>query len=308
MTGSRHIEAAEALGIANLPVEPWLHRIATERTLPAVAVGACVVRIDDVAPILINLVERAAAGETLSEQDDLLLFRGLHILGGAREERAFAPLLRLLRLPPEEIERLLGDAVTETLQRIVAGCFDGDQASLFEAIRDDSIGEFVRDALLDAAVFLTSQGRIPLVDMRGLLQRFYDEEAAPARTILWVSWQQAVALLGLSEMAPLAKSLWDRKLLDNTFLSYKHFQEDLRAAEKAPDDAARFKKFGLGYIEDVLDELSGWSHEEADDEMSREFAEFPPFESANNPFRHVGRNDPCPCGSGKKFKKCCLVD
>ena len=27
---------------------------------------------------------------------------------------------------------------------------------------------------------------------------------------------------------------------------------------------------------------------------------------AHNPFRNVGRNDPCPCGSGKKFKKCCL--
>jgi len=28
------------------------------------------------------------------------------------------------------------------------------------------------------------------------------------------------------------------------------------------------------------------------------------------PFRHenerAGRNDPCPCGSGKKYKKCCL--
>ncbi len=23
-------------------------------------------------------------------------------------------------------------------------------------------------------------------------------------------------------------------------------------------------------------------------------------------FQNVGRNDPCPCGSGKKFKKCCL--
>lgn len=21
--------------------------------------------------------------------------------------------------------------------------------------------------------------------------------------------------------------------------------------------------------------------------------------------RHIGRNDPCPCGSGSKFKKCC---
>lgn len=23
-----------------------------------------------------------------------------------------------------------------------------------------------------------------------------------------------------------------------------------------------------------------------------------------NPYKDVGRNDPCPCGSGKKFKKC----
>ena len=28
---------------------------------------------------------------------------------------------------------------------------------------------------------------------------------------------------------------------------------------------------------------------------------------AVNQFRDVGRNDPCPCGSGKKFKKCCLA-
>ena len=25
---------------------------------------------------------------------------------------------------------------------------------------------------------------------------------------------------------------------------------------------------------------------------------------ARNPMRDVGRNDPCPCGSGAKFKKC----
>jgi uncharacterized protein len=29
---------------------------------------------------------------------------------------------------------------------------------------------------------------------------------------------------------------------------------------------------------------------------------------ATNPqgTRRVGRNDPCPCGSGRKFKKCCM--
>jgi uncharacterized protein YchJ len=32
-----------------------------------------------------------------------------------------------------------------------------------------------------------------------------------------------------------------------------------------------------------------------------------PGAPASNPFRGVGRNDPCPCGSGKKAKRCCLA-
>ena len=32
----------------------------------------------------------------------------------------------------------------------------------------------------------------------------------------------------------------------------------------------------------------------------------PPLDPANENRPKVGRNDPCPCGSGKKFKKCCL--
>jgi len=33
-----------------------------------------------------------------------------------------------------------------------------------------------------------------------------------------------------------------------------------------------------------------------------------PAKPVRNPWRHVGRNDPCPCGSGKKAKKCCLAN
>ena len=29
-------------------------------------------------------------------------------------------------------------------------------------------------------------------------------------------------------------------------------------------------------------------------------------EERKRAFKKTGRNDPCPCGSGKKFKKCCL--
>jgi hypothetical protein len=29
---------------------------------------------------------------------------------------------------------------------------------------------------------------------------------------------------------------------------------------------------------------------------------------ASDRLKHTGRNDPCPCGSGRKFKHCCLYD
>ena len=35
-----------------------------------------------------------------------------------------------------------------------------------------------------------------------------------------------------------------------------------------------------------------------------------PYDEPDLPYvrltEKVGRNDPCPCGSGKKYKKCCL--
>ncbi|MGM0198707.1 hypothetical protein IGI68_001377 [Enterococcus sp. DIV1314a] len=32
----------------------------------------------------------------------------------------------------------------------------------------------------------------------------------------------------------------------------------------------------------------------------------PSFVQAPSKVNKIGRNDPCPCGSGKKYKKCCL--
>jgi preprotein translocase subunit SecA len=31
-----------------------------------------------------------------------------------------------------------------------------------------------------------------------------------------------------------------------------------------------------------------------------------PFHETGGGKKKVGRNDPCPCGSGKKYKRCCL--
>ena len=47
----------------------------------------------------------------------------------------------------------------------------------------------------------------------------------------------------------------------------------------------------------------GTSSKPAEGRVARSPVELPPALAA--PAQKAGRNDPCPCGSGKKFKKCC---
>ena len=56
-----------------------------------------------------------------------------------------------------------------------------------------------------------------------------------------------------------------------------------------------------------------WSQDEQMDEKSKELKEALPIDQAlqtlmmkRSRARKISRNDPCPCGSGRKYKKCCL--
>ncbi len=75
-----------------------------------------------------------------------------------------------------------------------------------------------------------------------------------------------------------------------------------------PDPLAPFHDDRIRPFTDAVGTLSEWHS--FTPEGIRERLGGPPAglqgTTARNPFRHVGRNDPCPCGSGKMFKKCCL--
>ena len=81
-----------------------------------------------------------------------------------------------------------------------------------------------------------------------------------------------------------------------------------RPGEPGPSDNHDYTLFG-----DTIEELSGWDcfaeQYRRDQQQWRRQAEANRARSQRleNPFKGVGRNDPCPCGSGKKFTKCCLA-
>ena len=294
------------------PIEDYLHAVATEPKLPDFAVGMCAARIEEAAPKLRAVLLRAADGKELSDDESLLLFRGVHILGGARDREACQPLLRLLRRPSQELDDLLGDAVTESMAKIVTGVFDDDIDALFALMIDSSIDEYIREALFGAATFLAWERRIERNRLREFLVRFYEERPAEDGDQAWAGWLQAISLLGLRDLVPLVDGAFREDRIPEEWIDRPQFDEDLAMAEYAPDDIDRFTQNNLGYIEDVLVSLD-WTRgsEDVFDEDGEEapWSDFAyPNEPVRNPWRHVGRNDPCPCGSGKKAKKCCLAN
>jgi uncharacterized protein YecA (UPF0149 family) len=90
------------------------------------------------------------------------------------------------------------------------------------------------------------------------------------------------------------------------------FQQDLEWAIKRPGEPRHPQDDQFTVFGDTVEELSRW-YGFSDDYLAdryrglepaeTDFAEIDPY---RNPFRGVGRNDPCPYGSGKKFKNCCL--
>jgi len=291
------------------PIEDHLRVVATEWRLPGYAIAMCLLRMEEAAPALRAVLAKAADGEALSEDECTLLFRGIYILGGARDTVSCRTLLRLLRRPEDELEHLLGDAVTQDMSRIVAGVFDGNAEALFDLIAERSVDQFVREQLLDTVTFLTWKGVIARDWMRRLLEKFYEDRLAADEDEAWVGWLKAIALLGLRDMAPMVYRAFDDGRAPDWVIDRKNFDEMLGEAEQRPDDATRFEEFRIGYIEDVISALE-WSDRPEPGEESEPFDEdtlWTPSEPVRNPWRNVGRNDPCPCGSGKKFKKCCLA-
>ena len=126
------------------PIHTVIDELFAEWPPDPLALGLCLLRMGEAAPIFRAELERAADGLCASEGEADRLFLGLHVLGGGRDTLSFQPLLRLLRRPEEELDRLLGDAVTMTLPRLVAGTFDSDAEAFRDFLKGFCIGRFPR--------------------------------------------------------------------------------------------------------------------------------------------------------------------
>jgi Protein of unknown function (DUF1186)/SEC-C motif len=290
-----------------MDVQEILERLANDEGLPVEAIRAAEADCVTMVPVFLQAIEAFISASSEERAKPSPIFFIFHLLGSWREKSAYRPLARLLRCPQQDVDDVLGDAITATTPQVMAAVFDGDPQPLYEIILDPQADEFVRCSMCDALSLVTLQGELPRSEAARFLAACFTELKPERGCFVWQGWQAAIAALGLTELRPQVKQAFERKSIDPMWLGYEHFEEDLNATLKSPDAPAWFLKQHppLG---DIIEKFSTWTLDSGDEQERTAGAHHSQWnqEQAINPFKTVGRNDPCPCGSGKKFKKCCL--
>ncbi|RBP06514.1 uncharacterized protein DUF1186 [Roseiarcus fermentans] len=297
-------------------VDEALRQFGASEAIPREAMVWALANWETASPRFIARLRAFASGRDRSQAADGQAFYLAHLCGQMRETRAYAPLCRLIADDPD-LEIWLGDAIGETLPGILINVSDGDTEPLLAAI--ESAGdEAARGAALMALGYLArSQGVLDDVAMRDTLRRLRREAGPREPSIFWVSWAGTAAALGYDDLKMEVAILAKEGLIEVRDFGLVDFEEIATLARGDAAGLAGFDDIGVRPLDDAIATLEAWafgddgSDDDANDDEAGSVgrgAEAGPSDAPYlNPLRDVGRNDPCPCGSGKKYKKCCLA-
>lgn len=262
-------------------------------------------RQDEMIPALLAVLEDAETrpAHYLEGGNWKSLTFAAYLLAQFREKRAFKPLCATLNHPAKVTDTLWGDSITEDMGRLLASVYDGDDAPLRKILTNHEAHEYVTGGSIpDAYLCLVAAGVISCEYVQSVATAALTELLPREASFAWDGWTALCADLGLADLVPLVESAIEDDLLDPT---YYGFDELLQQAESGQVDLQGERRT---LIEDTIEETSWWytwSKPEEPKSIKPRPLPLAPVVAQPRTGPKIGRNDPCPCGSGKKYKKCC---
>ncbi|HET6883492.1 MAG TPA: DUF1186 domain-containing protein [Pirellulales bacterium] len=311
---SRFLETAMALIVAKLE--------AGVDHLPEDAIREAREHRELMVPRLIQALKEAitAARQGNTPQGNAHFF-ALFLLTEFEAHEAFPVILDSLTLPRDLSYDLFGDAFTCSLQSILA-LFAGEHPETIDGlIADRALDLYVRWAAAETYKYLVRDGRMGRDEAVRRLQQHLrraieddDQELAAGLVCELANFAPREAIDDIREA-------YDRGEIDESIIGLDGVERAIAEGEARLRHV--FECLPSTGIPDTIEELGEWAAFQQKREQSTAPRREPVFAPAlpkssygsateervtqtivsENP--RIGRNEPCPCGSGKKFKKCC---
>jgi hypothetical protein len=237
------------------------------------------------------------------------------LLGQWGVKEASKQLIDLIAYDDKVIDRTVGDMIVGSYPVVLYKCFDGDTGYLKKMIEKDGISEFSQMVFLRVLSMFYVFDENDMNKLKDYLERLLVNRPDTATLIAdTVMVHKAPELLSIAQKS-INSTYYDPQMYGDLKEYMFHFND---SSEIETD------KYKADF--DLVDELSSWycftstrpavsSYDEVRAKMQRIREEMYPgarkgVKSSIGPMTVVnapkpGRNDPCPCGSGKKYKKCC---
>jgi len=285
------------------------------RPFPSAAVEEVIARRGESTPYLLEVLAWTEANAAEVPRSFMLHEYALFVLAQFREVRAYDVAVRIAR--SRHVHQLLGETVSSGLGPILASLSGGDTRLIQTLIEDEEADEFARSSGICAMGALFRTGLLPRQSFSEYLGVLFDGGLRREHSFVWDELVIACTDLGMSEHLEAIRVAFEEGLADPGFEAWHSVQQRLTSDTVSEAELMEFR-----LIDDAIEEMSWWycfeeaSADEGEDlDGDRDWARLDDLSAfpAQIPGHSVpvraepkpGRNDPCPCGSGKKFKKCC---
>ena len=260
---------------------------------------------EEITPILLNALDEAFKEKENLDGDCMLHVFGMFLLAQFKEVRAFPKLVKFLEMKEEAIDAVIGGTLTEDYHNILCSTFNGDLQLLKNIIENDDIFEYARGAALNASVGLVATGQIEANDWQLYLKTLLEQ---PNDEMLKAQIVNVIISARFYDLIPTVKETFLSETISTDYTDYASFVSAIFSVESGNPNYV---------VEDAIAQTRNWHCFEKDEvegstvkkndfdfDLKKLQQAMYPTETLKSP--KIGRNDPCSCGSGKKYKKCCL--
>ncbi len=250
-----------------------------------------------------------------NDYDEETMSFGIHswyLLGELKAEESLDAVLNVLRQGEEFLDFWFGDFLTECIWEPLYYIANTQPEKLKQFVLEPAIYTYARSEIFKVMKQIALHQ--PERENEVLL---WFKDVAHAYTLINkeanIIDSDAIAFLvceiisinGVGLLPEIEKLFELGYVSENICGSLKDVQKDIGEPPKIDFNAKLLNTYDR--YEKITTTWAGYTEEEDDDDDLPDI-DFPPvtevFPELINP--KVGRNDPCPCGSGKKHKKCCL--
>jgi hypothetical protein len=229
------------------------------------------------------------------------------LLGHFKESKAHNVIVDLFSLPDDMSYKLYGDFITGELPTILVRTCDRHIDLIKSMVLNKNIYGFSRISAANAMTYAVVDGIVTREEVLSFFGTLFTGNEADEMPDFWSILATCAYYLYPEEIMDTIKKAYDDGLIFSGAIGYGEFEEMLEAGEEKCLERLK-NDYKRQSLDDIHDSMSGWAcfKQAKKDPVPIETPLPSKVPALKGKTKKIGRNAPCPCGSGKKYKKCCL--